>query len=248
MRNRYFLIFLTLVLLVVPSISLTVGGYPLPPGIKKGDIVLIQWKNKPEGIHKYLTWDHAMLYIGRFNGVDKVIHAWHGVENSSWSEAMSYNNDYGGVNKMVVVRLKEVTDPDKDPLVAGAVNFADRKWREGHPYYDRWSQDIHHLRKQVQPVADDWWDKVIPSSWIPWFTYNGPVTYEGRESHPANEYYCTELVWAAYFENNGHKENHRYLEFMRDKYAVSGWEIEHDRETKKVSGESSSNIPLRYDN
>ena len=131
MRKRYILIFLTLVLLVVPSISTIVtasGGHPLPNNIRKGDIVLIKWKNTNGApwYEHFVWWNHAMLYIGKIHGVDRVIHAWNGTENLSWYDAMEYNCKYGGVGKMLVLRLNDSGDnPGEDPFVPGAVTFAD---------------------------------------------------------------------------------------------------------------------------
>jgi len=276
MRSRYILIFLTLVLLLVPSISIVVtASYEPPTGTKKGDIVLIQWK-QPTGSYTQLTWHHAMLYVGKFNGVDKVIHAWkdkdgrNSTRNDTWSYAFNLNKQYhGGIKKWIIVRVNSVDDDKWNSVWNEVFSFADRLWREHHTgshlhLYDTWSQAASHLRKQVKshpnvnPGGEErWWLDVLPPKG--YYGSSDPMWWVNRFSQPddhADEYYCTELIWAAYFQGSGKanlrtKDTHVYLEHGADPNSVSGWEIEHDDQTEVFWGTDSGwpkfGDPLVYD-
>ncbi len=253
MRSGYILIFLTLVLLVVPSISIIVtadsGGthYPLPNGIQKGDIVLIRWAHNISLFYSGLTYHHSMLYIGKINGVPRVIDAdvpdddpEGSVLNETWDDAMDrIYEHHGGYEKMVVVRV--VPDPDHPYMIRDArKQFAEKK--VDLPY-DFDSQYVP--RKQVQPTPESWWDDALPPDGVTGSTWIWKYCF----SHPKNladRYYCNELVWAAYFDAS---EGNRYLEESPDLGAIRGWEIEHagSQQVQLISGTPSGG-PLAHDN
>lgn len=210
----------TMMLLVTQSmIPVVTADYAVPQNIHEGDIVLIQWgdkENLPWGLlfHKYLYWDHAMLYTDAVD--DRVIHAWAGVQDLDWNTAMGYNDQYGGVEKLGLVRVTNNED-----VIQNAEAFAEDK--VGHPY-DVDSQKILNPRKQIQPDPEDWWYDVLPSSWVTRFSDNT----NGR----ADKYYCTELVWAAYFNATLGQD---YLEFSPDRYAIRGMEIWLDADGTQIN-------------
>ena len=90
-----------------------------------------------------------------------------------------------------------------------------------------------------------WWNKLPPIG------YYGPHTTAEwwvnrfsdrvRYNH-ADEYYCTELCWAAYFQGSLGK---KYLEATPDEYAITGEEIQKCPLTYTVSGPTLS--PEAYD-
>ena len=269
MRGRNLvLLFGTLVILLVPSLSIVVmASYEPPDGTKEGDIVLIQWK-QPTGSYTQLTWHHAMLYIGKFNGVDRAIHARkdssgrNGIRNDTWSYAFNLNKQYhGGIKKWIIVRVNPLDDyPQVYPKV---FKFAEKANVTGAKY-DLWSQ-TSSLRKQVKSHPDvspggedEWWKAVLPPKGCR-VHVNDPMWWVDRFSEPADhaeEYYCTELIWAAYFQGSGEaylrtKDTHIYLEHGADPNSVSGWEIEHDDQTEVFWGTGSGwpklGDPLVYD-
>ncbi len=235
MRNRYILIFLTLVLLLVPSISIIVTArtgsiYDPPNDLQKGDIVLLRWKY-PSGILALVYWSHAMLCSDP--DTFRFIHAWNGVENSTWSEVMqrTKTDGRGGLVNRAVVRLKY----PPSGAISGAVKFANQLWQEGGHPYDETSQ--WNNLKQIKRWADTWWKNKLPPQgydhnlypsdkywWIKRFS-NYYYDSQGRwhfHYNYAQAYYCTELVWAAYFQGS---HGNVYWERSPDPGAISGREI-----------------------
>ncbi len=138
------ILFGTLVILVLPSMPTTFAGSQQgpPPFVQPGDIVLIRW-NKHDFEHSVVYWTHAMLYIGKINGVPRVIHAWDVVRNESWSDAMGrIYNDKNGVENIAYLRLKNPHD------INNIIGFADE--RVGRPY-DYYSQFIQPSKQIDQP-------------------------------------------------------------------------------------------------
>ncbi|RLF41681.1 MAG: hypothetical protein DRN12_02575 [Thermoplasmata archaeon] len=130
-------------------------------------------------------------------------------------------------------------------MVADTIKFAESKVNLP---YDSDSQ--FGLRKQVKDSPDlngkdKWWYGALPprggsgntGTWIYWFSH--PVSW-------AKKYYCTELVWAAYFQGS---QGNRYLENTPDLGPVRGWEIEHAEygQVQLISG-TPSGSPLQHDN
>ena len=188
MRSRYILIFLTLVLLVVPSVSMVIADsgqpphHPLPAGIKRGDIVLIRYKNIPPA-YTGLTYQHAMLYLDRCSdGTYRVIDAdGPGVLNETWDQAIDRVYDrHGGYTKMVVIRVTQYSqDVSHEDMVAETIDFANSKVGLS---YDNASQ--FGLCKQVKDhpdldSKDSWWYGALPprggsgstGTWIYWLSH-----------------------------------------------------------------------------
>ena len=267
MRKRYILIFLTLVLLLVPSISTladpdneptddssfpevnsesstgssssTIGSITDPPSnLKKGDIVLLRWSNR-EGVLRFVYWSHAMICSNPSWWDPYFYQAWHGVESRSWYQIMNdIQEDKGNLINRAVLRLR--TPYYRNSYINNALWFIESKF--GAPY-DCWSQEVsyHPPHKQVKPNPDSWWYQKLPPSgyvgpyndpdvWVENFSYNERVRYQWYENgqwhhrwvYPAQEYYCTELVWAAYFQGS---QGNLYLEYTPDLGAIRGMEF-----------------------
>ncbi len=208
-----------------------------PPGLAEGDIVLLRWNN-PQGLLRTVYWSHAMLCHDNNKNNPKFYHAWNGVEDSTWSEIIdrSHQHDRRGLANRAVVRLNGYSSS----YIEGAIDFASDRYTDGvRHYYDFWSQKFNH--KQVQPVPSSWWRYVLPpqnhhyhgpsdhQSWIDAFSYNDRqwYWYDGswHDQYPAQDYYCTEFVWAAYFQGS---EGDIYWEHTADIEAISGMEILYD--------------------
>ena len=103
----------------------------------------------------------------------------------------------------------------------------------------------------MKEQPDSWWADVLPPE-----GYIGPYNSDSWDSwwmdrfsgDHGNEYYCTELVWAAYFQSYGEAKYHHYLEKNPDALAIRGWELEHDDDVYIIpGGGQGSGGALYYD-